>query len=347
MLEITGLRVTYGGVAVLDGLDLTVGSADAPVTALIGPSGCGKSTLVRAVAGLEPVDAGTIRVDGTDLAGVPTHRRDFGVVFQDGQLLPGRSVASNVGYGLRARRWSRSATATRVAEMLELVGLPGLGDRPVSQLSGGQAQRVALARALAPRPRLLLLDEPLSALDRRLRERLAVDIADILHTTATPAILVTHDHTEAAVIADRVAVMADGVVAQQGPPDVVWRRPATEEIARFVGCTTVLEAPVVDGVAQTPLGPVDVGWSGARPRCTLGLRARSVIVEGEDHRQGGVSVRVESVATLPEDRHVWVRTVDGLRVAAVADHPVAIGDDVTVEVDPARVAVVGAQVVGT
>ncbi|MGZ8176512.1 ABC transporter ATP-binding protein [Williamsia sp. SKLECPSW1] len=336
MLEISGLRVRFGSTVVLDGLDLTVGAEGAPVTALVGPSGCGKSTLVRAVAGLERVDAGAVRVDGRDLSGVPPHRRDFGVVFQDGALLPGRSVASNVGYGLRARRWSRRDVAGRVAEMLELVGLPDLGDRPVSQLSGGQAQRVALARALAPRPRLLLLDEPLSALDRRLRERLAVDIADILHTTATPTVLVTHDHTEAATIADRVAVMDAGVVAQEGSPDDVWRRPASEDVARFIGCTTLLSAEVVDGVAQTPLGPVDVGWASPADRCLLGLRARSVV-----RAPGGVSVRVEAVAALPDDRHLRVRTADGLRVAAVSATRVSIDDEITVALDPDRVAVVG------
>ena len=336
MLEISGLRVDYGDTVVLDGLTLAVGAEGAPVTALIGPSGCGKSTLVRAVAGLEPSAGGTVRIDGRDLSGVPPHRRDFGVVFQDGALLPGRSVASNVGYGLRARRWSRRDVADRVAEMLDLVGLPDLGDRPVAQLSGGQAQRVALARALAPRPRLLLLDEPLSALDRRLRERLAVDIAEILHTTATPTVLVTHDHTEAATIADRVAVMADGVVAQEGTPDAVWRRPATEEIARLIGCTTILDAPVEAGVARTVLGPVDVSWAGTGGRCRLGLRARSVNVV-----DGGVPVRVEAVAALPEDRHLWVRTSDGERVAAVATAPVEVGDEIAVALDPERVAVIG------
>jgi thiamine transport system ATP-binding protein len=336
MLEISGLRVHYDDTVVLDGLDLTVGGDGAPVTALIGPSGCGKSTLVRAVAGLEPAVGGEVRIDGRDLSGVPPHRRDFGVVFQDGALLPGRSVASNVGYGLRARRWSRRDVAARVAEMLELVGLPDLGERPVSQLSGGQAQRVALARALAPRPRLLLLDEPLSALDRRLRERLAVDIAEILHTTATPTILVTHDHTEAATIADRVAVMADGVVAQEGAPEVVWRRPATDDIARFIGCTTILDAPVDDGVARTAVGPVDVRWADPGDRCRIGLRARSVVAT-----DGGVPVRVEAVAALPEDRHLWVRTADGERVAAVSDSPVDVGDEIAVALDADRVAVIG------
>lgn len=336
MLEISGLRVEYGDTVVLDGLDLTVGAEGAPVTALIGPSGCGKSTLVRAVAGLEPSAGGAVRIDGRDLSRTPPHRRDFGVVFQDGALLPGRSVASNVGYGLRARRWSRRAVTDRVAEMLDLVGLPDLGDRPVAQLSGGQAQRVALARALAPRPRLLLLDEPLSALDRRLRERLAVDIAEILHTTPTPTVLVTHDHTEAATIADRVAVMADGVVAQEGTPEAVWRRPATDEIARFIGCTTILDAPVEHGVARTVLGPVDVAWAGTGDRCRLGLRARSVVVA-----DGGVRVRVEAVAALPEDRHLWVRTPDGERVAAVATVPVEVGDKIAVALDAERVAVIG------
>ncbi|WP_168705723.1 ABC transporter ATP-binding protein, partial [Gordonia paraffinivorans] len=180
MLEIDDLTIAYGDHTVIDGLSWRTGGAGALITAVLGPSGCGKSTLIRAVAGLERPAAGTVRFDGEDLAGIEVHRRDFGVVFQDGQLFGGRSVAANIAYGLKMRRWPRRRIADRVSELLDVVGLPGYEKRSVDTLSGGQAQRVALARALAPHPRLLLLDEPLAALDRRLRDELAVEISEIV-----------------------------------------------------------------------------------------------------------------------------------------------------------------------
>ena len=180
------------------------------VVALLGPSGCGKSTLLRAIAGLQPLEGGSVHWDGIDLARVPSHRRGFGLMFQDGQLFAHLTVAKNVAYGLSAQRIPRAARSARVAELLELVGLPGYAERAVTELSGGEQQRVALARSLAPQPRLLMLDEPLSALDRGLRERLGADLARVLRQTATTAILVTHDESEARTIADRTLHMRAG-----------------------------------------------------------------------------------------------------------------------------------------
>ncbi|MBJ7289038.1 ABC transporter ATP-binding protein [Williamsia sp.] len=340
MLDIRSLRVAYRDQVVLDGLDLSIGTDGSVVTALLGPSGCGKSTLIRAITGIERPTAGVISFDGVDLVDVPTHRRDFGVVFQDGQLLPGRTVSANIGYGLRARRWSRAATAQRVGELLDLVGLPGLEDRPVSELSGGQAQRVALARALAPRPRLLLLDEPLSSLDRRLRERLAVDIAEILRAAGTPTILVTHDHQEAAVLADRIAIMSEGSIVQSGTPDVVWRAPLTEWVARFVGCTSVVTARMDGDIAVTEVGRVRLPDAGAAEAVTerqVGLRPRSLVVVPTSE----VRARVESVAALPEEYLLAIRLPSGARYAAVSDRSVSVGDDVAVALDPDRIAVIG------
>lgn len=193
---------------VVQGANLEVPRGD--VVALLGASGCGKSTLLRAIAGLEPLSSGEITWDGENLARVAPHKRGFGLVFQDGQLFSHRSVAENIAYGLRVQKWNRADRAERVEELLDLVGLSGFGARAVTELSGGQRQRVALARALAPSPRLLLLDEPLSALDRELRERLALELADMLRATGTTAILVTHDEGEAETIANRVLRMRDG-----------------------------------------------------------------------------------------------------------------------------------------
>lgn len=212
-LAVLGVTVRYGSErqghqeAVKD---VSFEVARGEVVALTGPSGCGKSTLLRAVSGLEPLEAGSVAWAGQDLAGLPPHKRGFGLMFQDGQLFAHLSVAKNVAYGLSARRMPKADRERRVAELLDLVGLPSYGPRSVSELSGGERQRVALARSLAPQPRLLMLDEPLSALDRALRERLAIDIARLLRETGTTAILVTHDPGEAEVIADRVIGMRDG-----------------------------------------------------------------------------------------------------------------------------------------
>lgn len=193
--------------------DVSFDVAEGEVVALIGPSGCGKSTMLRAISGLEPLSSGAIYWAGEDLVAVAPHRRGFGLMFQDGQLFSHMSVAKNIAYGLSAQRVSKEQKARRIDELLRLVGLPEYGSRAVTELSGGERQRVALARSLAPRPRLLLLDEPLSALDRSLRERLAADLARMLRETGTTAILVTHDHDEADTIADRVIAMSAGALA--------------------------------------------------------------------------------------------------------------------------------------
>jgi thiamine transport system ATP-binding protein len=205
VLEVEDVTVRFGDRVVLDGVTLTVGSGE--VVGLLGPSGSGKSTLLRVVAGLLVPDAGRVAWDGEDLRRVPTHRRRFGLVFQDHQLFPHRDVAGNVGFGLAVAGRPSAEIRARVAELLELVGLPGFERRGVASLSGGEAQRVALARALAPSPRLLLLDEPLAALDRELHDRLAVDLRRLLKEIGIAGLHVTHDRHEAATIADRVVTL--------------------------------------------------------------------------------------------------------------------------------------------
>src|SRR5690349_5500175 len=239
MLTLDDVSVDYDGVPAV--VDVTLDLPDGSVLAVLGPSGCGKSTLLRAVAGLERPSAGTVRFDGHDLAGVPVHKRDFALMFQDGQLFAHLDVAGNVGYALRLGRTPTAERHRRVEELLELVGLPGYAERLPGTLSGGERQRVALARALAVEPRLLLLDEPLSALDRGLRERLAADLHDILRRTGTTAVLVTHDQEEAWSVADRMAVMREGRIVQQGDLDEVWSHPADAWAAAFLGYATVLD----------------------------------------------------------------------------------------------------------
>ncbi len=210
-LDVCDAVVIFGpGQPVITGASFEV--APQEIVALTGPSGSGKSTLLRAIAGLEPLASGEIRWDGESLARVPTHRRGFGLVFQDGQLFSHRSVGENIAYGLRVRGMPRTDRESRVRELLTLVGLAGAEARAVTELSGGERQRVALARSLAPGPRMLLLDEPLSALDRELRDRLATDLAHMLREAGTTAILVTHDIEEAKTIADRTLRIDDGKV---------------------------------------------------------------------------------------------------------------------------------------
>lgn len=211
-LEVNNVDVTYpNGFRAVRGACLKVRTGE--TVALLGPSGCGKSTLLRAVAGLERVTAGVILVSGKDVTDVPVHKRNIGMVFQDGQLFPHRNVFRNVSYGLEMRHMPRAEIRARVLSLLELVQLGDYADRSPSTLSGGQAQRVALARSLAPEPQILLLDEPLSALDRRLRETLAVDLRKIIKNTHTTAIFVTHDEEEAHTVADRTVTMENGVIS--------------------------------------------------------------------------------------------------------------------------------------
>ena len=206
-LDVVGVTVTFGERIVLDRVHLTVDSSE--VVALLGPSGSGKSTLLRVVAGLVPVDHGSVAIDGDDVTSLPTYRRGVGMVFQDDQLFGHLDVAANVAFGLRMRGDGASNRAERVGELLDLVGLAGFQGRRVDNLSGGEAKRVALARSLAPSPRVLLLDEPLTGLDRELHDRLLDDLGDIMRAARTTSLLVTHDVDEASAIADRVVSLSE------------------------------------------------------------------------------------------------------------------------------------------
>ncbi|WP_298752637.1 ABC transporter ATP-binding protein [uncultured Serinicoccus sp.] len=336
MLELSDVTVTFPGATAVDRVDLRV--EEGSVLAVLGPSGCGKSTLLRAVAGLEPVSAGSIRWRGRDLEGVRTHERGFALMFQDGQLFAQASVADNIGYPLRLRGRSRRQRVGRVAELLELVGLEGYADRRPATLSGGEQQRVALARSLAADPALLLLDEPLSSLDRSLRDRLAGDLREILTTTGTTALLVTHDHDEAFTVADRMAVMLDGRIAQEGDAVEVWRQPVSREVASFVGYDTILEPTSTERRSWLPPASPGVagGGPGADPASSVvALRRSALRVDPEGELRGVV----RRVVTVSDALHLEV-DVEGVGRMPVlaADRGPEVGDDVRLAVDPRGVA---------
>lgn len=215
--------------------DVSIGVAPGAVLAVLGSSGSGKSTMLRAIAGLTPLAAGRVLLDGRDLADVPTHRRGIGMMFQEHVLFPHLDVGDNVAFGLRMQATPKGATSARVAEMLDMVGLGGFERRAVSSLSGGERQRVALARALAPSPRVLLFDEPMGSLDRALRDRLVEELGELLRSLSMTAVYVTHDHSEARVIADDLLVLDHGRVLQHGAPARVAAAPIDGHVARLMG----------------------------------------------------------------------------------------------------------------
>jgi iron(III) transport system ATP-binding protein len=242
-LEVRNLSKHFGDVTALGDISLDV--AEGEFVCFLGPSGCGKTTLLRAIAGLDPQSAGTIQQKGRDVSRLPPAERDFGIVFQSYALFPNLTVADNVGYGLVSRHQGRAAIAKRVAELLALVGLPDAAARYPAQLSGGQQQRVALARALATSPGLLLLDEPLSALDARVRLRLRHEIKALQRRLGVTTIMVTHDQEEALTMADRIVVMNAGAIEQVGTPQDIYRKPATAFVADFVGSMNFLAGTLV------------------------------------------------------------------------------------------------------
>ncbi len=331
-----GLARRYGPVGAVDGLDLEVRRGE--LLAVLGPSGCGKTTLLRLVAGFERPDAGTITIEGTTVAGpgrfVPPERRRVGIVVQDHALFPHLTVAANVAYGLRTGRGGGERDReARVGDVLALVGLEGLGGRYPAELSGGQQQRVAIARALAPKPGVVLLDEPFANLDAALRARIRFEVRAILKAAGATVVLVTHDQEEALSLADRVAVVDRGRVVQVGPPDDVYRRPANPFVARFVGDADLVPGTSDGATVTTPLGTLAVEGDvpGAGPALAV-VRPEAVrLSPGPD---GPAGATVALVTYYGHDQLVEV-TLDGgavIRARLGAERLFRAGERVRAEV---------------
>ncbi|MCQ8830046.1 ABC transporter ATP-binding protein [Streptomyces malaysiensis] len=310
-VEFRRLRREFGKTIALDGLDLAVRPGE--LLALLGPSGCGKTTALRLLAGFEHPDAGEVLVDGQDVTGVPAHRRDAGMVFQSYSLFPHLSAVDNVAFGLRMRKVRTAERRARAAVLLELVGLGDKGERFPHQLSGGQQQRVALARALALRPRVLLLDEPLSALDAKVRLTLREEIRRLQRELGITTLFVTHDQEEALSMADRVAVMRAGRLEQCAPPSELYGRPATAFVAEFVGTMSRIPGHL-DGTTVEVLGqrlPAD-GEVPATPEVDVLVRPEAVHVAAE----GQGDARVVATAFLGATTRLTVRMADGVEIKA-------------------------------
>ena len=314
-LRVEGLTLAFDSVPVLDGIDLEV--AEGEVVVLLGPSGCGKSTLLRAIAGLERPSAGRVWWGDEDLTVAATHQRGMGLMFQDHALFPHRDVAGNVEFGLRVAGMPADQRAHRVRRALDLVGLPGFGDRRVDTLSGGEAQRVALARSLAAGPRLLMLDEPLGSLDRALRERLTAELGTLLRRLGQAVVHVTHDHDEAFALADRIAVMGGGRLVRVGTPAEVWADPRSVHAARCLGHENLVD---LDGDGRCPLGHLGDGPG------TVLVRGDRLVVRPAPPAGGLVGeVRRTSIRG---GRPLLDLDVAGVAIRAWWDGPATVGDRV-------------------
>lgn len=334
MLEVEDLAVTIDRRRILDGVSATVPAGS--VLAVLGPSGSGKTTLLRAIAGLQPVERGSIRVDGRDLTPLPTHRRQVGLMFQDYALFPHLNVAGNVAFGLRVRGAGRAEQRARVGEVLELVGLSGYGARAVSSLSGGERQRVALARALAPAPRVLMLDEPLGALDRALRERLLVELQELFASLEVAVVYVTHDQDEALSVAGEVALLREGRVVRRGPPAELRARPGDTWSARFLGFTNVFDVEVRDGAVLFEAGVL------SRAATRLPPGPGSVLVRPRGARldsAGQLRGRVEAHLFAGDQTVVRVRLGERTTLDVLADGESVpgVGTEVGITVPPGAV----------
>jgi len=322
-LELAGLAKAFQGNRVLDAFSLSVAKGE--FITLLGPSGCGKTTLLRLIAGLLAPDAGTVRVDGRDLTRLPAHRRNVGIVFQSYALFPHLDVRENIAFGLEAQGVPRAEIDREVAEALRLVQLEEFAGRSVKQLSGGQQQRVSLARAIVTKPAVMLLDEPFSALDRKLRESMQIETRQILRRIGATAIFVTHDQEEALVLSDRIVVMNRGRVEQIGDPKTVYAKPASAFVLGFVGQSLRVHGTAAKAGVQTALGVLrapDGLPEGAN--VMLAVRPEAVDLGTANESQNGAVLKVRELVFLGSKTHVFFESAgEDVLIAELAGAPPA------------------------
>lgn len=324
-LHIDGISKRFNKLVALDAVDLKVERGS--FVCLLGPSGCGKTTLLRIIAGFEDPSGGRLMLDGADISGTPPHKRGFGMVFQSLALFPHMSVAENIAYGLKLRGVSPAERRRRVDELLHVIELPSIADRPVSALSGGQRQRVAIARALAIQPPLFLLDEPLSALDAKLRDNMQVELRQLQRQFGVTTILVTHDQHEAMMLADQLVVMKDGKIRQAADPSMVYQRPADRFVADFLGSANLLKGRVTAQGFVRMLGMDTTIKTDATPGTAVevAVRAEQLEIVSADSAIGDLVGTVDFMRDLGASRE-WIVTVgtERLRIrssAIVPDYP--------------------------
>ena len=322
MLKVENIKVSFDGIQVLDECALEVGEGE--IVVLLGPSGCGKSTLLRTVAGLENLETGKILWNEEDMTIGPPHRRGFGLMFQNHALFPHRNVEENIDFGLQILQLNRTERQERVKDLLKMVGLEEFEKREIGGLSGGEAQRVALARSLAPKPRLLMLDEPMASLDRALRDRLLIDISNLLRGLNQAAIYVTHDHDEAFSIADRIAIMHEGRIERIGTPNEVWLDPGSKTAAQCIGHENFI---ILDSSGNCALGKL-----GSGPGTVL-IREDGISVVSKSTEIVGT---VKSAAFHAGLTFIKVQVGD-LELSTSTAMPVKISDQINLEILKAAV----------
>jgi putative spermidine/putrescine transport system ATP-binding protein len=309
-LEVVNLTKSFKQGKAVNDVSLSIG--EGKFVCFLGPSGCGKTTLLRMIAGLEQPTSGSITLNGRDITSAPSHARNFGMVFQALALFPHLNVAENIAYSLRLRHMGKAFREERVRELLELVALPGVEKRRIDQLSGGQRQRVAIARALAQEPRLFLMDEPLSALDAKLRDHMQVELRQLQQRLKITTIFVTHDQREAMTIADEVVVMSNGKVQQVGSPIDIYRRPANRFVASFIGQSNILDVePVSPGVVRLGESTIHVtADKDAYGATTLCVRPEDVVLTPAESSPTGLVGDVTFVRDVGSSVDVWLQCQD-------------------------------------
>lgn len=330
-LEIVNLYKMYEGAPLLNGINFHVDSGE--TLCLLGSSGSGKSTILRIIAGIETPDSGMVLWQGVDVSGVPVHQRHFGLMFQDYALFPHLTVSENVAFGLRMQRASKTEIASRVHDALTRVNMVAFANRRVTDLSGGEQQRVALARALAPDPQLLMLDEPLAALDRSLRVELQDELRELLHQTGIPTVYVTHDQEEAILLGDRLALLHDGRIVQSGPTEAVYRQPANTWVARFLGLTNLLPGRVLtreplvvhtDCGDISPLPPADIALLAPGQNVTLLIRPSSMQLDSPQSTSGKIGGEVEECRFLGDHYRVKLKICSGTSLEFISSIPLLV-----------------------